>query len=352
MRATITDIVSTPLWLAQLVTGAKSFRDNPVMGSRRLNQMGLHAFRRRTADRMAAHRRRGLARLLSTAERQAFDEQGFVVRRHALEEGLFRALRRQAEDLKVVAREMRQGGTVTRRIGLDRNLLMTWPAARAVVEDPSIRGLIHYAGSYAGEPTYQIQSVMAAAGPNGDDPQTQFHSDTFHPTAKAWLFLDDVAEDGGPLAYIPGSHRLNAARLEWEREQSLTARVSRDRMHAEGSFRISDSDRAALGLAAPVCMSVPANTLVVADTSGFHARSPSLRPSHRVEIYATFRRSPFLPWVGGHLLALPFVSGRHAAIEMGLQRLFASARFGRGSWTIIDGVSPYDPPTIIAPAAP
>ncbi len=194
-----------------------------------------------------------------------------MVRHLALEEGVFRALRREAENLKGVAREMRQGGTVTRRIGLDRDLLKMLPALRSVVEDASIRRLIHYVGSYAGEPTFQIQSVIAAAGPNSADPQTLFHADTFHPTAKAWLFLDDVAEDGGPLAYIPGSHRLTAARLDWERQQSLTARDSPDRMHAEGSFRISERDRAVLGLPVPVRMTVPANTLVVADTSGFHA---------------------------------------------------------------------------------
>jgi ectoine hydroxylase-related dioxygenase (phytanoyl-CoA dioxygenase family) len=339
------DIVRAPLWLAQVVTGAKSFRDNPIIGSPRLNRMGLHALRRRVADRMAGQRRQSLASPLGTAEREAFDKQGFVVRHRALEEGAFRALHREAENLKVVAREMRQGGTVTRRIGLDRDLLAELPAMRSMVEDRAIRDLIHYAGSYGGEPTFQIQSVMAS-GPNSEDPQTLFHADTFHPTAKAWLFLDDVADDRGPFAYIPGSHRLTDARLDWERRQSLTARQSADRMHAEGSFRLSDADRAALGLPEPIRMAVPANTLVVADTSGFHARTQSLNPSHRVEIYATFRRSPFLPWTGGHLLSIPPISGRHAATEMRLQRMFASAGFGRGAWTIVDGVSPFDPPRL------
>jgi hypothetical protein len=346
LKSTMTNIVHAPLWLVQLATGAKSFRDNPILGSRYLNRLGLHALRRRTADRMGADRRRRLVDGLTAAEREAFDAQGFVVRHQALDESLFRALHREVDGLRVAAREMRQGGTVTRRIGLDRALLAALPATRSVVEGASLRNLIHYAGSYEGEPTFQIQSVIAAAGPNSADPQTLFHADTFHPTAKAWLFLDDVAEDGGPLAYIPGSHRLTGPRLAWERRQSLTARESPDRMHAEGSFRISQDDRVLLGLPAPVRMTVPANTLVVADTSGFHARSPSLRPSHRVEIYATFRRSPFLPWTGGHLLALPPISGRHAAIEMRLQRLFAFVGTGRGSWTIVDGVSPFDPPRV------
>jgi hypothetical protein len=47
-----------------------------------------------------------------------------------------------------------------------------------------------------------------------------------------------------------------------------------------------------------VALAVPANTLVVADTCGFHARGPSVRPTRRVEIWAYGRRNPFLPFVG------------------------------------------------------
>jgi hypothetical protein len=43
---------------------------------------------------------------------------------------------------------------------------------------------------------------------------------------------------------------------------------------------------------------VPANTLVVADTFGFHARGPSVGRSLRVEVWAYGRRSPFVPWTG------------------------------------------------------
>jgi hypothetical protein len=346
LRRLVTRIVRLPLWLVQLVTGTKSFRDNPIIGNPSLNRIGLHTLRRRMAYRLAEQRRRRLASRLSIAEREFFDRNGYVLRHPAVENDVFRALRREAEELRVAAREMQQGGAVTRRIGLDRDLLAELPAMSFVVYDASLLDLIRYAGSYSGEPTFQIQSVIVAPDLNADDPQTELHGDTFHPTAKAWLFLDDVTEDGGPFAYVPGSHRLTAARLAWEREQSLTARESPNRMHAEGSFRISEADCAALDLPAPVRMVVPANTLVVADTSGFHARTPSARPSHRVEIYATFRRNPFLPWTGGHLLSLPPISGRHAAIEMGLQRVFKSAGFGRGAWTIVEAASPYDPPHI------
>src|SRR5689334_19206927 len=54
-----------PLWIAALATGAKSFRDNPVLGSERLNRRGLHARRAKLAHDMAWRRRARLAHLVN-----------------------------------------------------------------------------------------------------------------------------------------------------------------------------------------------------------------------------------------------------------------------------------------------
>ncbi len=169
------------------------------------------------------------------------------------------------------------------------------------------------------------------------------HSDTFHATAKAWLFLDDVDEDDGPFAYVPGSHRLTPQRLAWERDQSVSAARSPDRMHSEGSFRATESDLSALGLPPPAKMAVSANTLIIADTSGFHHRCPSPRPTCRVELYATLRRSPFLPWTGGHLAALPPFAGRLAQLETGLHDALESMGLARSPWRPVGPTGPYDP---------
>jgi hypothetical protein len=40
---TALDIVKYPFWTLALATGAKSFRDNKVIGSPALNRWGLHA---------------------------------------------------------------------------------------------------------------------------------------------------------------------------------------------------------------------------------------------------------------------------------------------------------------------
>jgi hypothetical protein len=335
-----------PLWIAQLATGAKSFRDNPILGSPTLNAWGLHAARRRIADRLAQRRRRNLAAPVPAAERAQFDRLGYFIRRDALNATDFAALRREVEACRLPAREMRQGRTVTRRIGLDDAWIADMPATRGFVKDPAIRALIHYAASYAGEPTFAVQTIIADPGRHEPDPQTVFHSDTFHPTAKAWFFLADVGEGDGPFAYVPGSHRLTEKRLSWERRQSLDARNSGDQMHGEGSFRVDEADLAALDLPAPVRMAVPANTLIIADTSGFHARTASPNPTCRVEIYATLRRTPFLPWTGAHTLALPPIAGRHDRLEAGMEQFIERAGLGRSAWRPVGAIGPFDPPRI------
>ncbi len=82
----------TPWWFAQLFTGAKSFESNCLIGSRLLNRWGLHATRVAVPHRLAAPRRRRLARLISAADREAFDWDGFVLRRNFLPQGEFAAL--------------------------------------------------------------------------------------------------------------------------------------------------------------------------------------------------------------------------------------------------------------------
>ena len=68
-------------------------------------------------------------------------------------------------------------------------------------------------------------------------------------------------------------------------------------------------------------MTVRANTLVVADTFGFHGRTPSPASTRRVELYATLRRNPFLPWTGLDPLALPGVKNHMGSLLTALDRL-------------------------------
>ncbi|MGH7112582.1 MAG: hypothetical protein ACREFK_19430, partial [Stellaceae bacterium] len=65
MTGQVSRAVLTPLWAVQLFSAAKSFERNPLIGSRRLNERGLHAARVRLAYRLATHRRARLAGLVA-----------------------------------------------------------------------------------------------------------------------------------------------------------------------------------------------------------------------------------------------------------------------------------------------
>jgi hypothetical protein len=289
----------SPYYALGLFTHAKSFEDNPILGSRWLNDRGLHRFRVALADRVAAMRRRQLAHLLSVADRRAFARDGFVLRENFLPADAFAALIAQAKTYRGRVSEFAQGSTVNRKLAVDRRTLGGIPALRALLGSPEWRGLIAYIGSRDTEPAVFIQTLIRNAAPEtGEDPQTLLHADTFHPTAKAWFFLADVEADAGPFAYVPGSHHLTPQRLAWEHEMSIRASHAEIAETREGSFRVAASDLGRLDLPQPRLFAVPANTLVVADTFGFHARGASPRPSRRVEVFAIGSRSPFTPWRG------------------------------------------------------
>lgn len=306
-----------PLWAAQLLTGAKSFLDNPLIGSPRLNRWGLHRARVKLAAAMAQWRRRRLWRGLSASVpaqwREAFDRDGFVAIPDFLPPEEFARLRAALLDYRAPAREMRQGDAITRRLAVNPEMLEAIPALRGLYNRKDLRGLFRYVASFAVEPLHYIQTILThrdSAGQGTSDPQLKLHADAFQPSMKAWFFLNDVEPDEAPFNYVPGSHRLTPARLDWEYRRSITPLEQLDRLSARGSQRVSVDELASLGLPPPRALAVSANTLVVADTFGFHARGASARPTARVELWSYSRRNPFLPWLGGDPLSLPGLAER------------------------------------------
>jgi hypothetical protein len=118
------------------------------------------------------------------------------------------------------------------------------------------------------------------------DQENDLHSDTFFPTHKLWLYLQDVDEARGPLVFVPRSHGLSVGRVFWEYQNSVGQR--------QGARRITDDELRALGLSER-SMSCRANTLVVANTCGYHRRSPGAFGQERLSLQMSFRTNPFLP---------------------------------------------------------
>jgi hypothetical protein len=291
-----------PFWAAALLTGAKSFVDNPILGSRRLNRAGLHAWRLAAAHRLAAWRRARLARRVPVELKAAFDHDGFVVVPDVLPAVEFDELKSALLQVDLECRSHQQGDTITTRIAVGPELLRRVPALASLLDSSRWKGLMAYVASSRTEPLYYIQAIAGGVAEGPPDPQLELHSDTFHPSLKAWLFLTDVPEDGRPLTYVAGSHRLTPERLGWEKRRSIDI-AKADRLSQRGSLRISAAELSAIGLPRPTHFAVPANTLVVADTFGFHARAASDHATLRIELWAYCRRSPFLPWMGFDLLS-------------------------------------------------
>src|SRR4029078_7928011 len=53
------------------------------------------------------------------------------------------------------------------------------------------------------------------------------HAHVHYPTAKAWLYLNDIDERNGALVYGKGTQRMTPARLRYEYEASIRVAKSR-----------------------------------------------------------------------------------------------------------------------------
>jgi len=286
--------------LLSIATQAKSFRDNHVLGNRTLNRLGLHAARVIFAHGVMALRRALLGWRLSAAQREEFRRNGFLVVEDFLPPEQFAALREQLGTLpQKLGTSMVQGDTMTQQILIDDAITERWPALRqAVLENDDHQRLLGYVAGRTRVPYHWLQRITSQARKGPPDPQRQLHVDTFQPTMKAWLFLTDADEHNGPFTYVPGSHRLSLARLRWEYHQSVIGRDLPVLYAARGSLRINEDELASLGLPAPRPLHCRANTLVVADTTGFHRRGEAQGRAERIEIWSLCRTNPFNPWVG------------------------------------------------------
>ena len=234
------DVLKLPFWTLALATGAKSFRDNRVIGSPALNRRGLHMRRVKLAHDLAWSRRRRLQHIVSSEDRAAFDRDGFVLKRHFLDRDFSRNFAMPSWPLKL-RRARWSRATPSPAASRSTDGLAALPWSRTSLKIRLARPQ-RYVGSYDQEPLYYIQTDPFAYPRSRSRSADQLHADTFHPSVKAWFFLTDVAEDEGPFVFVPGSHRMTPQRLAWENEMSIGVAESSDRYSARGSFRIQPGE--------------------------------------------------------------------------------------------------------------
>lgn len=324
-----------PVWLLALGTTAKSFRDNPVIGSRLLNRFGLHVVRLLLARLVTGLRQLLLTPLAPKSVRRALARDGFAVVEDFLSADEIATIRAEVGGHQGEVRQMLQGDTATQRILLDTEGLSGKPSLASLTHRRSFLGPLGYAAATLTPPLLYIQRIRNGHQAGRADPQKNMHSDTFHPTMKAWLFLEDVTPEMGPFTYVRGSHRLTWKRLKWEYQRSLTAARQPDGYSEKGSLRADADDLRTLGLPAPEGLTAKAGTLVIANTNGFHGRGQAEPGCSRLEVWAYARPNPFNPLPG-----LPFhwVGSLQQAVLRAFWRRrdrIAEVKNSRASWHVI-----------------
>jgi len=302
--------------MLSLFSAAKTFSD-PWIGHRRWNERHrLHARRMHLAERTAEARRLA-ARLAGARSRgcDALDRDGFAVVPDFLPHETFRAVLAEVEtamDAARIAHPIREnhqagfgakqpfpggldrwdGGTLNRFLTLDRN---TMPVTSAAVRLPALSALTRrIVGLPHAAAKTQVYLTVSGDEAANHDIQRDLHRDTFFSAMKFWLFLRPVRAVDGPFVYVPGSHRLTPERLAWEQAEAcrIVGRGGRG-PNAGGSFRIAADEIGRLGLPDPVSCACEANTLVIANTLGFHARGQAEPGRERLALYGWRRPYPF-----------------------------------------------------------
>jgi hypothetical protein len=167
------------------------------------------------------------------------------------------------------------------------------PLAQAFCSRPDLLDLLSYLEGKRIQPALVnrvVERVIQGDGP-ALDPETELHSDTYYSTHKIWLYLTDVTMDCAPMVFVPDSQRLDGRLLAGMYRHSR-------RCFTEGlamSRRVPRSEVEERGLQEKI-MVVPANTLLVANTFGYHRRVRGIPGKDRLAIHMSVRSQPFLFW--------------------------------------------------------
>ncbi|MDX1964648.1 MAG: phytanoyl-CoA dioxygenase family protein [Pirellulales bacterium] len=274
-----------------LTSFARMFSGDKTVPSPLLNRMGIQVMRTMIARGMYKFRSLPVDSDLQSAARELLSD-GLVVLPEFLPDAEFAAVQSESRQLSADA-ELKHK---TLHHGPNQLELTTFDTSRDFAKYPAIgrfyqdrrlvqlmqcaekRKLDYTIGNHAYEHLVQ--------GPLGEekDPETDMHSDIFFHTHKAWLYLEDVAEEHGPLVAVKRSHLLTPKSLAYLYQESTS--------NNKGSRRITPEELTALGLTETV-LTVPKNTLVIANVHGYHCRRRGQPGKERFALHWSLRANPF-----------------------------------------------------------
>lgn len=284
----------------------------PFIGNEKLNRRGLHLLRIKLSDHALKTRKRAFNKVPAIA--REVQNKGIAVVENFMPEAEFPALQQEIRDALTTCKnnhpieadsterfgnkrffkggfDRYDGQTLNRFLDIDQQ---TMPHCASFLQSDSLQDSCdQVTGTRFNTEKFQIYLTQQGDPSKTEDPQLSLHRDTFFSCIKLWYFTEDVALEDGPFLYCPGSHLMTAKRRQWEKDKSIHAA----RTNSGGSFRIEAAELASLDYAEVQAYPVKANTLVMADVRGFHARGIALNAgAQRVSIYGNIRPWPFAPF--------------------------------------------------------
>ena len=263
---------------------AQTFSASKVVESRSLNRVGAQPFRAvgaRLIWRIAAAIGHGGIEELSRT--------GLLVVEDFLPVDEFELLRDEAtafSQTRPPSQVITDGGTRTDIWTLPPSEGDRFQELERWCRNETVFGLVSAAEQRLVLPTHGLRTLehLHTDTVEGHDGQSDLHIDAPFDTHKLWLYLDEVTPDRAPFVYVPGSHKLDWTRLRNEYLESI-GENSRSR-------KISAEEVGRRGLEARSVTCRP-NTLVLANTCGYHARSTGAPGATRQALHMMFRSNPF-----------------------------------------------------------
>jgi hypothetical protein len=217
---------------------------------------------------------------------QTLDRDGVVAIPNFLPDDIFRSIRDEYErsfsELRYEVWVVEDNSVVENMIDLSFYPGHMKITEAALVENVSLRTIVAGALRRPVGPTPRVWSKRWHRSEKPLKPRAlghvigsnYLHADVHYPTFKAFYYLNDVDESNGAFVFAIGSHRMTPARLAYEYESSV--RASKLRLTAEsaevpaGLARLPTERQ--LERMKIRCRSIngKANTLVIANTQGFH----------------------------------------------------------------------------------
>lgn len=306
--------------MLSLISNTKSFHDRWI-GAPQLVTAGSHSARLRVTQGLRSFRRamgKKRERASNAEIIRQLDTNGFVTVKNFLPKDTFDSLRAEVQQLAGAVEQdhpIRIGENegfqpkIDTEFGFDRydgstlnrfiqQSAHTMPHVCDFCKNPELNALTSAITGTSFKPRKAwIYQTIHGEEKTVSDPQKQLHRDTFFPSMKFWFYIDPVTEADGPFEYVPTSHKLSKKRLRWEQKMArMAAKLTPGELDGEsyeGSFRLNESELANMALPPIKSITAPENTLVIADTFGFHRRGSAASGKRRLAIYGNERPKAF-----------------------------------------------------------